>query len=140
MTDIDLSFLPRVNALLNFSSFCLLVSGVIFIRRKSIQKHQICMISALCTSTLFLICYLTYHYFHGSTKYPHQGWIRTLYFIILISHTILATVIVPLILRTFWLGWKREDQKHRKIAKITFPLWMYVSITGVVIYWMLYEM
>lgn len=140
MTDIDLSYFPRINAILNFSSACFLVLGFIFIKQKNIQKHKICMIAAVCTSVFFLICYLIYHYLHGSTKYPHQGWTRILYFSILISHTILATAIVPFVLRTFWLGLKRVDEKHRKISKITFPLWLYVSITGVIIYWMLYEM
>ena len=97
------------------------------------------MLGACGTSTLFLISYLTYHFHHGSTPYPGQGWIRFVYFAILISHTILAVVIVPLVLKTLYHGLRGQFPRHVAIAQKTFPLWLYVSATGVIIYWMLYH-
>lgn len=97
------------------------------------------MVSALVVSTLFLTCYLVYHYHAGSKKFPELGWIKTLYLVILIPHIILAAVMVPMILKTFWHAFKKEWESHKKIARLTFPIWMYVSITGVVIYFMLYH-
>lgn len=98
------------------------------------------MILATITSTLFLISYLYYHYHHGATRFPGQGWIRTAYFTILISHTILAVIQVPLILATIFWAIKGRFDKHRKVARIAFPIWTYVSITGVVVYVMLYQL
>lgn len=136
----DYSTLPALNAALNATSGVLLVLGFIFIKQRLMKSHTICMLAACGTSTLFLISYLTYHFHHGSTKFQGEGIIRFVYFAILISHTILATVIVPLAISTLIRGLTGNFQKHVKIARITFPLWLYVSVTGVIIYFMLYHM
>ena len=98
------------------------------------------MIAAFCTSTVFLACYLVYHYQVGSVGFNGQGWIRPVYFTILISHIILAAAIVPLVLLTFYRAWKEQFERHRRIAKWTWPIWMYVSVTGVIVYLMLYHL
>lgn len=131
--------LPTLNAILNSCATILIISGLVWIKKGNQKVHALCMVGATLTSVLFLISYLYYHFHHGRTLFPHQGWIRPVYFTILISHTILAVIIVPLILRTIYLARKNEFVKHRVIAKITFPIWLYVSVTGVVIYWMLYQ-
>ena len=135
-----LSFLPSLNAGLNATSALLIILGVILIRQGAWTGHALCMCLALGTSTLFLISYLTYHYFHGATPFPGQGWIRPVYFTILISHTILAVAIVPLVMLTLVRALKSQFERHVKIARLTFPIWLYVSVTGVVIYWMLYRL
>jgi len=131
--------LPHLNAFLNGSSAVLLVAGYSFIRRGKISAHKQCQLSALTASTLFLISYLTYHYFHGTTRFPGQGIARVIYFVILISHTILAVVIVPLVVITVTRALRGDFLRHRKIARITLPLWLYVSVTGVLVYLMLYH-
>jgi uncharacterized membrane protein YozB (DUF420 family) len=119
----------------------LLVIAHRFITRGKIEQHKRTMIAAFATSTLFLINYLTYHaLIHGSKHFPGHGWVRYLYFTILLSHTVLAAVIVPMVLITLSRGLKRNYAKHRAIARWTYPLWLYVSITGVVIYLMLYQL
>jgi putative membrane protein len=133
-------FLPHLNAILNSTSALLLLSGYRFIRLGRIQSHRNCQVAAVFTSTLFLISYLTYHYYHGSTRFPGQGAIRPLYFTILISHTILAVVIVPLILITLYRAARGDFLRHRRIARWTLPLWLYVSVTGVIVYVMLYHL
>jgi uncharacterized membrane protein YozB (DUF420 family) len=133
------SLLPTVNATLNATSAFLLVLGYMFIRRRNVAAHRVCMVSAFVTSTLFLVSYLTYHYYHGSQHFHGQGWIRTVYFTVLTSHTILAAVIVPLVLVTLVRALRERFDQHRKIARWTLPIWMYVSVTGVIIYWMLYR-
>ncbi|MBI3306586.1 MAG: DUF420 domain-containing protein [Candidatus Omnitrophica bacterium] len=135
----DISLLPGVNASLNAASAVFLVLGYFFIRQRAITAHTMCMLAACGTSTLFLVSYLTYHYFHGSTRFLGTGWIRPVYFAILISHTILAVVIVPLAITTLYRGLRGRFDKHVRIAKITLPLWLYVSVTGVVIYFLLYH-
>ncbi len=135
-----ISQLPHLNAILNATSGALLFAGYLFIVRGKINAHRACMVSAFVTSTIFLVSYLTYHYFHGSTRFAGQGFVRTLYFSILISHTILAAVIVPLIIVTLFRAARGEFIKHRRIARWTFPLWLYVSVTGVVVYMMLYQL
>jgi putative membrane protein len=135
-----LHFLPLIDATLNAASAVLLIAGYYFIRRKNIAAHRACMLAAFATSILFLICYLTYHYFHGVTRFPGHGLVRTFYLSLLASHTILAVVIVPLVLATLYRAWRRQFDRHRRIAVWTLPLWIYVSITGVVVYWMLYQM
>jgi len=132
--------LPEVDATLNGLSAVLLVAGFYFIRQKNIAAHRACMLSAFGTSTLFLICYLTYHYFHGVTRFPGHGLARSFYLSLLGSHTILAVVIVPLALTTLYRAWRRRFASHRRIAVWTLPLWIYVSVTGVMVYWMLYQM
>ena len=131
--------LPSINATLNGLATILLALGYFFIKNKDKKNHIKCMVSALVVSTLFLTCYLVYHYHAGSKKFPELGWIKTLYLVILIPHIILAAVMVPMILKTFWHAFKKEWESHKKIARLTFPIWMYVSITGVVIYFMLYH-
>ena len=134
-----LSILPTINASLNAASAVLLTAGYLLIRKQSIAGHKFCMLSAFGTSVLFLVSYLYYHAHHGITKFQGQGIIRAAYFAILISHTILAVVIVPLIMITLYRAFKGELTKHKAIAKVTLPLWLYVSVTGVVVYWMLYR-
>lgn len=134
------SYLPHLNAILNSTSALLLLAGFRFIRLGRIQAHRNCQVSAVLTSTLFLISYLTYHYYHGATKFPGQGLVRPLYFTILISHTILAVVIVPLIIITLYRAARGDFIRHRRIARWTLPLWLYVSVTGVIVYLMLYHL
>lgn len=132
--------LPVVNATLNGISAVLLTLGYVRIKQKNIESHKRYMISAFCTSVLFLICYLTYHLLvHKVTKFQKPEWFRPIYLAILLTHTILAVVIVPLIIISLRRGLKRQDELHRKISKWTWPLWMYVSVTGVVIYLLLYQ-
>jgi putative membrane protein len=137
---LSLTDLPAVNAALNGTSAVLLASGYRFIRRRQITAHKRCMLAALVTSTLFLLSYLTYHYHVGSMPFRGQGWVRPLYFTILISHTILAAAIVPLALVTLFRAWKADFIKHVRVARWTLPIWLYVSVTGVIIYLMLYQL
>ena len=132
-------YLPHLNACLNASSAVLLFAGYSFIRKGNVAAHRACQISALIVSSLFLVSYLTYHYYHGTTRFLGTGLSRPIYFTVLTSHTILAIVIVPLIAITFYRAVKMDFVRHRKIARITLPLWFYVSVTGVVVYLMLYQ-
>lgn len=133
---------PLASAILNGTAGIFLVLGYLFIRQKEPNKiaHKKCMLTAVSISTLFLINYVVYHYLHGSTKYQGIGWTRTFYFVILISHVILATVIVPFVARTLWVAFKEDFEKHKRVARYTFAMWLYVSVTGVIIYYMLYVM
>jgi len=131
-------YLPSVDAALNAASAIFLTLGFFFIRQKNIRAHKTCMLSGFATSMVFLVCYLTYHYFHGTTHFPGQGAIRSFYFALLGSHTVLAALIVPLALTTLYRAWRKRFQQHKRIARWTLPVWLYVSVTGVVIYWMLY--
>jgi len=131
---------PVINATLNGASAVLLFAGRALIKRKRISAHKKVMITAIVTSSLFLISYLYYHAHVGSVRFQGQGWSRPIYFSILISHTILAAVIVPLVIITFSRGLSSRFDKHRAIARWTYPLWLYVSVTGVVIYFMLYHL
>ena len=135
---IPLASLPAVNAGLNAACTVLLLVGFGFIRAGKIRQHRFCMISAFCCSAVFLACYLWFHFHAGVIRFGGHGAIRAVYLTILITHTVLAVVIVPLILITLWRGLRARYEAHRKIAKWTFPLWLYVSITGVVVYWLLY--
>jgi uncharacterized membrane protein YozB (DUF420 family) len=137
---ITVTDLPLVNAILNGTSTTLLLLGYSFIRRKNQKVHKIFMISALATSTLFLISYLVYHYNVGSVSFKGHGSIRTLYFAILISHSVLAAAVPPLALVTLVRALRRRFEKHKTIARLTLPIWLYVSITGVTIYLMLYQL
>lgn len=132
--------LPALNATLNAISTLLLVTGWVFIRRGDRPKHKACMIAALVTSALFLTSYVIYHAQVGSVPFTGTGWIRTVYFAVLIPHVILAAAIVPPILITASRGLSAKYDKHRMIARWTLPLWLYVSVTGVIVYWMLYQM
>jgi len=134
-----ISYLPHLNACLNGTSAVLLFSGYRFIRAKNVIAHRTCQVAALIVSILFLASYLTYHYNHGSTRFQGTGLVRPIYFTILTTHTILAIVIVPLVILTFYRALRNDFTRHRRIARITLPIWLYVSITGVIVYLMLYH-
>ena len=135
----DLWSLPAVNACLNAICTVLLVCGYALIRRGRILLHRICMISAFVVSLLFLVIYVYFHAHAGVVRFGGQGWIRPVYFTLLISHTILAAAIVPLVLITLTRALKNQFEKHKAIAHWTLPIWLYVSVTGVVIYLLLYR-
>ena len=135
-----ISDLPTVNALLNGTSAVLLTIGFYFIRRRQWKTHRNFMLAAFMTSVLFLISYLIYHFNVGSVPFQGQGVVRVVYFLILISHVFLAALIVPLALLTLWRAFQGHIGKHRRIARWTLPLWLYVSVTGVVVYLMLYHL
>jgi putative membrane protein len=137
---LQLSDFPALDASLNATSAVLLTSGYFFIRTKRVLAHKICMLSAFGTSSIFLVCYLWYHAHHGVTHFTGQGLIRPFYFALLGSHTILAALIVPLILITLYRAWKQRFDLHKRIARWTFPAWLYVSVTGVMVYWVLYKL
>jgi putative membrane protein len=132
--------LAPVNALLNTTSTALLIAGYVAIRRKKVPVHRACMIGAFVASCVFLAGYLTRFALTGSHSFPQLGWVRSVYLAILFSHMVLAAVTVPLVLRTLFLAYKKRFDAHRKIAKITYPIWLYVSFTGVVVYLMLYHL
>ena len=134
-----ISYLPHLNACLNGTSAVLLFTGYTFIRSRNVVAHRACQTAALVVSLLFLVSYLTYHYYHGTTRFQGAGIVRPIYFTILTSHTILAIVIVPLVALTFYRALRNDFARHRRIARITLPLWLYVSITGVIVYLMLYQ-
>jgi putative membrane protein len=131
--------LAPFNAVLNGCATILLLAGFIFVRNKWVRAHRACMITAMVVSSVFLVSYLDYHYHVGNVRFGGQGWVRPLYFAILIPHVILAGLIVPLALLTIWLALRARFQAHRRLARWTWPLWMYVSVTGVLIYFMLYK-
>ena len=134
---VDVSILPLINASLNFLTSILLIVALIFIKNKKIVLHQNTMLCAFGTSSLFLISYIIYHWFKSGPK-EYTGSFVNFYYIILLTHILLAMIIIPLALITLYRGWNSQIDKHRKIARITFPVWMYVSVTGVTIYLMLY--
>ena len=134
------SDLPALNAGLNATAAILLATGWILIRRGRIEAHRKVMIAAFCISVAFLVSYLVYHAQVGSVRFTKQGPIRAVYFTILLTHTVLAAAIVPMVLVTFARGLKRQDARHRAIARWTMPLWLYVSVTGVIVYVMLYRL
>jgi uncharacterized membrane protein YozB (DUF420 family) len=132
--------LPSINATLNGTSAVLLFVGFRAIRTKQIAVHRFAMQGAFVTSAVFLVCYLTRFYLTGAHRFPGTGWLKALYLAILFSHMVLAVVTVPLVLRTLYLARASRFVEHRKIAKFTFPVWMYVSVTGVIVYVMLYHL
>jgi uncharacterized membrane protein YozB (DUF420 family) len=137
--------LPAVNASLNGLSGIFLTAGYISIRRQNKLAHRNCMIAAFVASVFFLMCYLTYHGYlaivlhEGPTQFLHPAWFRPIYLIVLISHSILAAVVVPMVLVTLYRAKKERFELHKKIARWTWPLWMYVSVTGVLVYFLLYR-
>ena len=133
----DVSTLPLINATLNSITAILLIIGYILIRSKNIKAHRIVMLTSFGTSSLFLASYVIYHWFKSGPK-AYLGDYQTVYYFILISHILLAAIIIPLALFTLYRGWNFQIEKHRKIARVTLPIWLYVSITGVIIYAMLY--
>jgi putative membrane protein len=132
--------LPTLNAALNGLAAALLITGWVFIRRREIARHRLCMLSAFGVSVLFLASYLVYHYHVGSVRFPDLGWVRTLYLGILLTHTVLAAAVPVLAVLTLLRAFQERFDRHRRIARWTLPIWIYVSITGVVIYWMLYHL
>jgi len=136
----DYAIFPVINATLNGTSAVLLVTAHSMIQKGRMAAHRALMLAAVATSTLFLISYLYYHAHVGSVKFQGQGWSRRVYFSILISHTILAAAIVPLVVITLVRALQERFDRHRAIARWTYPLWLYVSLTGVVIYFMLYHL
>lgn len=132
--------LPTLNALLNGTAAVLLLLGWRAIRAGRREQHRKLMLGALSCSALFLVSYLIYHAQVGSVRFQRTGTIRTVYLSILLTHTVLAAAIVPLVATTVWRAWKGRFELHRRIARVTLPLWAYVSVTGVVIYWMLYRL
>jgi putative membrane protein len=134
---VDLRFLPGVNACLNALSSVLLVAGWVAIRRRAVRVHKRLMVAAFAASAVFLVSYLVYHWVHGDTKFQGQGWLRAVYFAVLISHIVLSMFVVPMALSAFYFAWRREFQRHRRLTRIALPIWLYVSVTGVVIYFML---
>ena len=137
---ITASQLPTLNAALNTLSAVFLCAGYLFIRAKAVRAHRTCMLSAFGCSALFLVSYLVYHYQVGSVAFQGQGWVRVVYFAILLTHTILAVAIVPLALLTLFRALRERFDAHRRIARWTMPIWLYVSVTGVIVYWMLYRL
>ena len=132
--------LPAANAAMNATSAVLLVAGVLFIKHKRVSAHRVCMVSAFIVSILFLVSYLYYHINYGSTRFSGTGWIRWAYFAILGSHTILAAAVPFLAVVTLFRAWREQFDRHRRIARWTFPIWLYVSVTGVAVYVMLYHL
>ena len=131
---------PPLNAFLNGLSGIFLLVGFWFIKNKNKNAHRVCMLSAFITSIVFLGCYLFYHFHAGVLHFAGQGWIRPVYFTLLISHTLLAVCVPVLAVITLRWAIKGNFTKHRAIARITFPVWLYVSVTGVMVYWMLYHL
>ena len=130
--------LPVVNATLNAIATCFIVSGIILIKKGNKRAHAVCMITALVVSAVFLTCYLIYHYSYPTNKFAHEGWPKTVYFIILFTHIPLAALSLPLIILTVIPAIRRKFEKHKRFAKWTYPVWLYVSVTGVLVYLMLY--
>jgi len=135
----SVSDLPALNAALNSLSAILLTFGFVFIKRGDKTAHRNCMIAAFAVSTVFLACYLTYHAQVGHTSFQDPAWFRPIYLAILIPHVLLAGLIVPMILAALWFAFRGNHEKHRKIARWTWPLWMFVSVTGVLIYLLIHR-
>lgn len=136
----DWTLLPAVNATLNGTTTVLLIVGRTLIAKKLVAAHRRVMLAAVTTSALFLVSYLVYHAQVGSVRFQGQSWVRPVYFTILLTHTVLAAAIVPMVLVTLWRGLRGDFDRHRAIARWTYPVWLYVSVTGVVIYVMLYHL
>jgi uncharacterized membrane protein YozB (DUF420 family) len=131
--------LPAINAMLNATSAFFIISGFIFIKQRRINAHRASMVAALTSSTIFLISYLYYHATHGSTRFSGEGLIRPVYFTILLTHTVLAALVVPFVLAAVYRAARGQFSQHARIARWTFPIWLYVSVTGVIVYLMLYQ-
>lgn len=136
-TDVNLRFLPGVNACLNATAASLLVAGWVAIKKKRADLHRYFMVAAFAASACFLVGYLAYHSVHGDTKFGGTGGIRTVYLLLLASHVLLSIVIVPLCLSAFWFAWKKEFTRHTKVTRWLHPIWLYVSVTGVIVFLML---
>ena len=137
---LEVGDLPALNASLNALAATLLATGFVAIRRRNVALHKRCMLAAFATSTLFLVSYLVHKAIVGHTSFPGAGAMRVVYVVILVTHVVLAAAIVPLAATTIWFAWRGRFDRHKRIARVTLPIWLYVSVTGVVIYWMLYRM
>lgn len=133
----ELSFMPAVNAGLNATAACFLTAGFIAIRRRAIPIHRACMMAAFAASSLFLVGYLSYHFVHGDTKFVGPGPLRAAYLVVLASHVLLSMTVLPLALTSFWFALRRGFVTHKKVARWTLPIWLYVSVTGVLIFFLL---
>lgn len=133
----DLKILPKFHAILNSIASVALITGLVFIKQKNIKAHKLSMFTALAVSAVFLISYVTYHTFSESTKFGGEGTIKYIYLFILLTHIVLAAGVLPFILMTFFRALTGNYEKHRKIARITFPIWLYVTVTGVIVYLMI---
>jgi putative membrane protein len=136
-TGADVSFLPAVNASLNALAATLLLAGFVAIKQNRWRVHRFFMVAAFAASSLFLVSYLVYHAVHGDTRYAGSGAMRTLYLAVLASHVLLSITVVPLALTAFWFAWRRQFLRHRRVTRVLWPIWMYVSVTGVGIYFLL---
>jgi putative membrane protein len=136
----DVAALPALNAVLNAASAILLTAGWLFIRRRRIGAHRACMLAAFCVSVLFLLSYVTYHALAGSRPFAGHGWARGVYFPLLVSHVVLAAAMVPFVLTTLYRALGGQFTRHARLARRTLPVWLYVSVTGVLVYWMLYRL
>ena len=132
-----LASLPAVNATLNATAASLLVVGWIAVRRRNVRLHRAAMIGAFVASAAFLVSYLVYHYGHGDTRYPGHGTIRTAYLLMLASHVLLSIPVVPMALLAFYWAWRKRFDRHRRVTRWLAPIWLYVSVTGVLVFWML---
>jgi uncharacterized membrane protein YozB (DUF420 family) len=137
---VELTSFPALNASLNATTAALLVTGWVLIKKNRREAHRWTMVAAFLCSALFLACYLYYHFHVGSVRFQKTGWIRPVYFTILLTHTILAVLVLPLILRALYLAAKDRFEEHARAARWAFPVWLYVSVTGVTVYWMLYRL
>ena len=135
----SVTILPTVNAVLNASAAVAMIAGFVAIRQRRVAVHRACMLTAVGLSALFLTSYLVYHAQVGSRPYAGGGWMRTVYLSILLTHTVLAVAIVPLVSTTLYRALRTQFVRHAQLARVTFPIWLYVSVTGVVVYWMLYR-
>ena len=131
--------LPAVNATLNALATCFIIGGLIFIKRGNKKAHISCMVTAIIVSAAFLTCYLVYHYAYPVTKFTHPGWPKVIYLTILFTHIPLAMLVVPLVLLTVIPAFRQRFDRHKRVARWTYPVWLYVSVTGVLIYMMLYQ-
>ncbi len=136
----DVAALPVLNAVLNGTSAGLLTAGWVSIRKHRIAAHRACMLGAFCVSVLFLVSYVLYHALAGSRPFTGQGWVRWLYFPVLVSHIVLAAAMVPFVLTTLYRALTADFGRHARLARLTLPVWLYVAVTGVVVYWMLYHL
>jgi len=136
---VSIADLSHVNAALNALSTVLIVTGYVLIRRRQVGAHMACMLGATIVSAAFLACYLVYHYNVGSVKFTGAGWVRLVYLFILITHIVLAAVVPILVGVTLYRALRRRFDRHRRIARWTLPIWLYVSVTGVIVYLMLYH-
>lgn len=132
--------MPAINAALNATSTVLLTAGYLFIRRRRVTAHKACMLSAFVASMLFLACYLVYHFRAGHVKFQGEGVVRSVYLAVLLSHVLLAIAVPPLSITTLAFAFRDRIDRHRRLARWTLPIWLYVSVTGVLVYWMLYKL